>query len=274
MSCTQTLVLIGALALSGSAASDDATTRPPDQTLQRLDDVTKLLDDRDFDGSYQADVVSWQGPPDDQTERRETYRAHKKGLNPVDGELVSAIENGRDITETRRAEIAELEAERDGEPRDRPFADFRLPGWENREAYSWESLPAEGGTCAAGFAPAPDLEGEEGVGRGQLAWHCESLDPSRMSLVPAKLPRLVDETAMSWSFARADGFLLSQRFEWEIAGGLPFFKRRFRLVVEISEFRIEPRQDVHPQTDEPSAPGRINGGSGSNDPRGVGPDPR
>ena len=239
MSCTRTLVLIGALTLISSHALADSGAAPPEQMLRQLDEVTKRLDDREFSGSYRADVVSWRGPRDDQIERRETFRARKRGTDPVDGELVSAIEGGEDITEARRAEIAEQEAERGDEPRERPFADFRLPGWENREAYSWEALPSEDGSCGARFAPTPQLEGEKGVGRGQLAWHCESLDPLRMQLVPAKLPRLVDETAMSWRFRRVDDFLLSERFEWRIAGGLPFFKRSFRLVIDVSEFRIE-----------------------------------
>jgi len=239
MSCTRTLALIGALALSGSQALADSSTAPPEQTLQSLDEATKLLDDREFSGSYRADVVSWRSTRGDPIERRETFQARKRGTDPVDGELASAIENGEDITEARRAEIAEQEAERGDEPRERPFADFRLPGWKNREAYRWEALAGEDGGCGARFEPTPELEGEEDVGRGQLAWHCESLDPLRLQLVPEELPTLVDESTMSWLFARQDDFLLTRRFEWRVAGGLPFFKRRFRLVVEISEFRIE-----------------------------------
>jgi hypothetical protein len=290
MSCTRTLALIGALALSGSQALAGSGAAPPEQTLRQLDEVTKLLDDREFDGSYRADVVSWRGPRDDQIERRETFRARKKASDPVDGELVSAIEDGEDITETRRAEIAEQEAERGDEPRQRPFADFHLPGWENREAYSWEALASEDGSCTARFEPMPELQEEESVGRGQLAWHCESLDPLRMQLVPEELPRLVNESTMSWLFARQDGFLLTRRFEWRVAGGLPFFKRSFRLVIEISEFHIDPAgamdsgSEIVPNEDSPGLqsrpperseqPAQLSDGSRSGRPPDARPDPR
>jgi hypothetical protein len=258
MSCTRILALIGALALGTSWALAGSDVAPSEKTLKWLEEVTKLLEEREFNGSYRADVVSWQGPPDELTERREVFRARKTGPGPLDGELVSAIENGEDITEARRAEIAEQEAEREDEPRERPFGDFRLPGWEHREVYSWEALPGDDGSCGARFEPVPELRGEENVGRGQLTWSCESLDPLGLQLVPEDLPRLVDESTMSWRFARQDDFLVTQRFEWRASGGLPFFKRSFRLVVEISDFQIEAPGETDPGAESPapgSAPG-------------------
>lgn len=250
MSRTWTLALIGVLALSSSPALPDNGAAPPEQTLKWLDEVTKLLEEREFTGSYRADVVSWRGPLDDLTERRETFRARKKGAEPLDGELVSATEDGEDITEERRAEIAE----RENESRGRPFADFRLPGYENRQAYRWTPLSTQDDSCAASFEPVADLRGEENVGHGELTWHCESLDPVRMQLVPEQLPSLVDESTMNWLFGRQDDFLLTERFEWRIAGGLPFFKRSFRLIVEVSEFRLEASEETDPGADGP-APG-------------------
>jgi hypothetical protein len=254
MSRTRTLVLIGALTLSSSPGLADAGAAPPEQTLKRLDEVTKLLEEREFTGSYRAEVVSWRGPLDDPTERRETFRAHKQGTEPLDGELVSASEDGEDITEQRRAEIAEREAERGNESRARPFADFRLPGYGDRQAYRWTPLSTSDDGCAASFEPVAELKGEESVGHGELTWHCESLDPVRMQLVPEELPSLVDESTMHWLFGRQDGFLLTERFEWRIAGGLPFFKRSFRLIVEVSEFRLDDPDETDPGTDH-SAPG-------------------
>jgi hypothetical protein len=232
--------LIGALLLVAGPSRADPARPPPRETLERLGEVTKVFDERGFQGSYRVDVASGSGSPDDPPQRHEVFRARKSGLGPTDRDLVRSTENGEDITEKRRAEIEKERDRRAADGGERPFEDLHLPTWENREMYLWEPSPDRDGLCIAEFRRRLGSEDAEGTGHGRLGWHCESLDPVWLELRPYDLPALVNELDLGWRFGRHDDFLLTQRFEFRGFGGLPFFKRAFSVAIEVSEFRLVP----------------------------------
>jgi hypothetical protein len=75
--------LIGALLLVAGPSRADPARPPPRETLERLGEVTKVFDEREFQGSYRVDVVSGRGSRDDPPQRHEVFRARKSGLGPT-----------------------------------------------------------------------------------------------------------------------------------------------------------------------------------------------
>jgi hypothetical protein len=78
------------------------------------------------------------------------------------------------------------------------------------------------------------------MAHGTLGWDCATGDPAWLEAAPEELPRLVQAFEMAWRFARTDGFLLTEHFEFGGSGGFAFLKRTFRVSIEVSEFQLEP----------------------------------
>jgi len=159
------------------------------------------------------------------------------------GEVVRATKDGKDITAEERDKLAEQRARGGADGKSGPGKRGRMElstpfGAEAQPKYAFRLLGPDARDASlvrVGFGPrgkkAEDIWTGEAVvdpGSGAVKW---------MKQRPSDLPAFVDRLEMVLEFgaATAEGSAISA-IHMEGEGGLPFFKKRFRVVTRFSDY--------------------------------------
>jgi hypothetical protein len=230
------------LSIAGQGGSDALPGVPAAATahLQALHGRVWHDDTSLADASYRMTCVTeYLGPRDEVT--KTLVLEHRRSF--ADGhlreELLSAREDGRDVTERERRKQAAAEEDRRAS----------LSRWSLDEALA-PPLPflSSGGngyrlTMAAGGAGARlDYRPATGVS-GRVATGSVELDPvegfpSRHQFVPVPLPRMIRSLVTTVRYQRVGDVAVPASTESIGEGGLLFIKRRFRVTMTYRDWNI------------------------------------
>ena len=245
-----------ALAIPIPIDADEESVDPGPAAITRalLDAAVVPLNERDLNAAYRFRTRFVQGKPggDVLEERVEVWAIEQQGPSPGPGRgrLLSSELDGEDVTDARRAEVAEQrrepeeadDADSEGDTEsDSGFADIvnlRLPGAEDGDIYVFRSEPRDGDTCAARFEPPAGEKIPDRAARGVLSWNCETREPVRLEAERVEAPMLVDAVAVEWDFGIIDGIAFTQRYRLVVEGGLPFLKRRYEFAATTESFSV------------------------------------
>jgi len=244
--------LVTALATTAPAATDaaddDAHTDPsaPSRvTRTRLDAAVVPLGERDLRGEYRVRGHFLRSKVGGAVleDRVEVWAVEQNGLlppGPGARRLLSSTLDGEDVSDARRAELAEQRESRDGPSgvnrRIADIIDLRIPGISDEDVYVFAERERRGDTCAARFEPADQGEAPDRVARGLLSWNCHTLEPVRLEAERVDNPLFVDSVAAQWEFEIVDGVAFTRRYRVVVDAGLPFLKRRFETIVAVENF--------------------------------------
>lgn len=183
---------------------------------------------------------------------REDHLEVMKATRAADGtlvhEVVRSLENGKDVTDTRRAERSKRESRNDhkaddgkddGKKEGGISASLRLPLGEDARLFAF-SPPASGAPHAVAFAPLPGHAEDEGLARGTLAWDPATLDPLWLEAEPVVMPDHVSAMKMRFEFARAGELVYPRRTVTDGTGGFLWIKRTFHMDMEVADVVAAP----------------------------------
>lgn len=178
---------------------------------------------------------------------REDHLEVVKTTRAADGtlvhEVVRALENGKDVTEKRRAERSKrddrnahkADDDKDDEKKEGGIsASLRLPLGDDARLFAF-SPPASGGPYAVAFAPLPGHAEDEGLASGTLAWDPATLDPLWLEAEPVIMPDHVSAMKMRFEFARTGELVYPRRTVTDGAGGFLWIKRTFHMDMEVAD---------------------------------------
>ena len=241
--CT-TAALLLAVALPGTAASGAA---PPPETSARLRAAFAALGDKGTVASYtlttRATVAKPDGGDRQETVEIDEFTRLADGSSRVT--VRRATTNGKDETAKHQKQIDEARAEKEKRKADKKkdseshSISLRLPIGDDSSAYEFASPVAEGDLLVSSFAPAAAHAKDDGVTRGRVAWHGDTLDPAWLEAQPVELPTGVSAMTMRFEFARAGALVYPRLTVTDGQGGLLWIKRRFHIEVEITDLAPE-----------------------------------
>jgi hypothetical protein len=232
--------LIALLVVTGAAAVTDV--RGPVTAGARVEALRGRVwhDDAPLsDGSYRMTcVMEYLGPGGEVTktlvlEHERTFRGGR-----MHEALVSARENGKDVTERERRKQQESAADRQGSPA-RWSVDEALappvPFLPRSEGYQYRLV-------ADGMAQTLEYSADTRAS-GRMATGSVTLDPSdglpvRHRFVPTPLPRLIRSLATVVRYERVGTVAVPVATETVGEGGLLFIKRRFRVTMTYRDWRL------------------------------------
>jgi hypothetical protein len=178
---------------------------------------------------------------------REDHLEVMKATRAADGtlvhEVVRSLENGKDVTEKRRAEQSKREKRGDGEATEKKGSDekeggisasLRLPLGDDARLFAF-SPAASGGPYAVAFAPLPGHAEDDGLARGTLAWDPATLDPLWLEAEPVIMPDHVSAMKMRFEFARAGELVYPRRTITDGTGGFLWIKRTFHMDMVVAD---------------------------------------
>lgn len=183
---------------------------------------------------------------------REDHLEVMKATRAADGtlvhEVVRSLENGKDVTDTRRAEQSKRESRNDRKADDEKSsekkevgisASLRLPLGDDARLFAFTPA-ASGGPHAVAFAPLPAHADDEGLARGTLAWDPTTLDPLWLEAEPVVMPDHVSAMKMRFEFARAGELVYPRRTVTDGTGGFLWIKRTFHMDMEVADVVAAP----------------------------------
>lgn len=178
---------------------------------------------------------------------REDHLEVMKATRAVDGtlvhEVVRSLENGKDVTDKRRAEQSKRESRNDQKANDGKSsekkevgisASLRLPLGDDARLFAFTPATSRGPHALA-FAPLPDHAKDEGLARGTLAWDPDTLDPLWLEAEPVVMPDHVSAMKMRFEFARAGELVYPRRTVTDGTGGFLWIKRTFHMDMEVAD---------------------------------------
>ena len=208
---------------------------PPPETRALLTDATKPLGEREFSGVYtfRSHRATSKTNGDDLEERLEIFEIRQSGADSTERTLVSSTLNDEDVTEERRAEIAEQEAGGGGRG---GGLDMKLPTAEH-DIYVFKPAEPEGELCVSHYEPDPDSRDVDGATEGRLAWNCATGDPAWLEASLVDNPMMVDDLQARWTFQRAGELIVIRTNVFEVVAGLPFRKRKMAFNLELVDLQ-------------------------------------
>jgi hypothetical protein len=249
------IVAIGAASLAGLAEGQSAAG-PPAVTTDRLAATIDTFVPKEFRGSFTMRSSSVVSKPSGKG-REERTEVQRVTVGP-DGKhelaIISATENGKDVTEQRRQEAEEQrrkgaapesgdgKGEAGREPAEKSGGDsgVRLPAGKALAIYAFSAPVEAEGLLVASFEPRPQHRKEEEVLKGKLAWSQDTLDPAWIEFSFADPPTGLAEMTMRFELARVGDSLYVRRMVTDGLGGLLFIKRRFHAEMEVTEMQPQP----------------------------------
>jgi hypothetical protein len=241
------VMLVGAVA--GAA--------PPEDTTRRLEMALKALDKETFAGTYRITTKSVVSKPDGSA--REDRLDVMEITQPAGGEaevtVVSATENGQDVTTKRRESVAKQRAKQEKEKQEKEkqekekqekkdeegsfSASMRLPLGEDLVLF--ELGPTKGsGVLTASFAPLRSARKEKNMTQGTLAWDETSGDPLWIEASYVDPPTGLKEMVLRLEIGREGDILHLRRTVTRGVGGLLWIKRAFDVEMTISDLTPAP----------------------------------
>jgi hypothetical protein len=155
-------------------------------------------------------------------------------------ELLSAREDGKDVTERERRKASPAGGSRRNSPARwsldetlAPPLPFLLDGPEYRF-----DLQAEEGRPRLSYAPARQTDGR--MGSGWVELDPEDRLPLTHRFVPSPLPKLIQSLVTTVRYRRLGGLAVPDSTESVGEGGLLFIKRRFRVRMTYRDWRLTP----------------------------------
>jgi len=164
-------------------------------------------------------------------------------------EVVSAVQDGEDVTAKAREADAEARRKADARRRQKKGSDDGAlevsldyhpfsPDIQERVAARREAEESVGGRRAVRFAFRHGSASGAQVIVGKAWLDAETGDPLRVEASPEPLPRLADAMVTRvWFRVSPEGGWLPERAELSGEGGLLFIRRAVRSVVTFSDFR-------------------------------------
>lgn len=234
------VMLVGAVA--GAA--------PPEDTTRRLEMALKALDKETFAGTYRITTKSVVSKPDGSA--REDRLDVMEITQPAGGEaevtVVSATENGQDVTAKRLESVAKQRAKQEKEKQEKQqkkdeegsfSASMRLPLGEDLVLF--ELGPTKGsGVLTASFAPLRSARKEKNMTQGTLAWDETSGDPLWIEASYVDPPTGLKEMVLRLEIGREGDILHLHRTVTRGVGGLLWIKRAFDVEMTISDLTPAP----------------------------------
>lgn len=227
-----------------------AGAAPPEDTTRRLETALKALDKEFFAGTYRVTTKSVVSKPDGSA--REDRLDVMEITQPAGGEaevtVVSATENGQDVTAKRRESVAKQRTKQEKEKQEKQekqdeegsfSASMRLPLGEDLALF--ELGPTKGsGVLTASFAPLRSARKEKNMTRGTLAWDETSGDPLWIEASYVDPPTGLKEMVLRLEIGRAGDILHLRRTVTRGVGGLLWIKRAFDVEMTISDLAPAP----------------------------------
>ncbi len=165
-----------------------------------------------------------------------TVRLTHRPDGTVERRLLSFVEDGKDVTEKRRAKIDGTEPSRedDGE---REKGDVRLPVGDDAGLYRFGRPTPVDGLLQVAFEPRPGTKDLGGLARGTIAWDPGTLDPVRIRYEALDPPGPLKELRGTLRYERRGGVLYLVEMHSEGLAGLLLMKRRFASTIRFTEIR-------------------------------------
>lgn len=225
-------------------AAEPAGSPPPADLMKKLADATATMQKSADAADVTIDTLAEQL---DKTGKATDTTDVVLRITHVDGhehdELVKYVENGKDVTEEKKAKAAKDDAkkkkddDKDGDANEDvpiPFSAKRQPRYR---------FVAEGsddqGRLRIHYEPSGAPTSDDGIGDAVV-------DPATGALVemtwtPAKLPTMVKELAMTLTFTQdpTHGAMLS-KIEGHGRAGILFVQKRFRLTTTFGDYAFPP----------------------------------
>jgi hypothetical protein len=244
---------LGMPAFAAGPGEAPAAPAPPTVTTDRLATAIDAFLPEQFRGSLTIRTASVVSKPSgkDREEETEVQRFTRHGDGSGESVIVSATENGKDVTEKRRQEHekrqqAEQQSEGsraqtgDSAKKDKHGSGMRLPAGEDLAIYAFSAPTETEGLLVASFEPLPGHRKDDEVMKGRLAWHADTLDPAWIELSFADPPTGLQEMLMRFDLARVGDALFVRHMVTDGVGGMLFIKRRFHAEMEITDLQPDP----------------------------------
>lgn len=212
-------------------------TAPDAALLDRIAERTKALETFTKDAQLTLKVASDELDSDGKSEKHSELVFHvtRKDGKPS-RELVSATEDGQDVTEEKRRELDEAKPKKgngNGKGQASPFHP------EQRAKYAFSLLPPSDkapGLVRIAFQPAGERSDELMLGDATV--DPETGDIVHMSMRPSKNPRFVDYLTMELEFdAQTPAGRALSKLSARGAGGIAFIKKRYAVVTTFSGYK-------------------------------------
>lgn len=221
------------LVLLALAAAPDAAL------LDRIAERTKALEAFTKDAQLTVKVASDELDSDGKSEKHSelVFRVSRKDGKPT-RELVTATEDGKDVTDEKRKELDEAKQKNgngngNGKGQASPFHP------EQRAKYAFSLLPPSDkapGLVRIAFQPAGERSDE--LMLGDAAIDPQTGDVVRMSMRPSKNPRFVDYLSIELEFeAQTPAGRAISKLSARGAGGIAFIKKRYAVVTTFSDYK-------------------------------------
>lgn len=210
---------------------------PDAALLDRIAERTKALEAFTRDAQLTVTIASDELDSDGKSEKHSELVFHvtRKDGRPA-RELVSATEDGKDVTAEKRQELDEAKQKSsngNGKSQASPFHP------DQRAKYAFSLLPASDkapGLVRIAFGPAG--ERSDDVMTGDATVDPETGDVVRLSMRPSKNPRFVDYLTLELEFdARTPAGRALSKLSARGAGGIAFIKKRFAVVTTFSDYK-------------------------------------
>ena len=216
----------------------------PPETASRLGAALDSLQSPAIAGYTMTVTVTVAKPNgSDREDHLEVMKATRAADGTLVHEVVRSLENGKDVTDKRRAEQSKRESRNDHKADDEGSsekkevgisASLRLPLGDDARLFAFSPV-ASGGPHAVAFAPLPGHAKDEGLARGTLAWDPATLDPLWLEAEPVVMPDHVSAMKMRFEFARAGELVYPRRTVTDGTGGFLWIKRTFHMDMEVAD---------------------------------------
>ncbi|MEW5739713.1 MAG: hypothetical protein AB1938_12345 [Myxococcota bacterium] len=224
--------MTGTLLLAMAAVPDAAL-------LDRIAERTKAVEAFTSEAQLTVKVVSDELDSDGKSKKHNelVFQVSRKDGKPH-RVLVSATEDGKDVSEATREELAEQD-EKNGEKKNGSMSQASPFHPEQRAKYAFSTLPstqAEPQFVRIAFQPAGEKTSALMIGDATV--DPQTGDLVRMSMRPSKNPTFVDRLYLELEFEAPTpaGRALS-KLTAKGAGGIAFIKKRFAVVTTFSDYR-------------------------------------
>jgi len=166
--------------------------------------------------------------------KKTTHTALRVGRSgkKVERKLLTFVEDGKDLTEAKRAELEKEPPKKGGAGVQSPFHP------DQRAKYRFSLLPSptdKPGLMRLGFEPSGEKSDQLYVGEATV--DPETGDVHSLSLKPSKNPSFVESLSLEGRFdAPTPAGRAMSRLSMKGAAGLLFFKQHFRVVTTFSDY--------------------------------------
>lgn len=226
--------MTGTLLLALAAAPDAAL-------LDRIAERTKGVETFTSEAQLKVSVVSDELDSDGKSKKHNelVFQVSRKDGKPH-RVLISATEDGKDVSENTREELAEQD-EKNGEKQNKNGSMSQASPFhpEQRAKYAFALLApsaAEPQFVRIAFQPAGDKSSELMIGDATV--DPQTGDLVRMSMRPSKNPTFVSHLYMELEFdAPTPAGRALSKLTAKGAGGIAFIKKRFAVVTTFSDYR-------------------------------------